>query len=121
MRRKATAEQLTVWRRDGYELRMYDGGTDDDGREVVQYIFHDQRWGYGRRLFHGRDYRPSPMHAVDSPEAIAGLLGFLSLREGDTDSEYFDNYTERQITWRDSARCEELQLLVHELEGDTDG
>lgn len=121
MRRKATADQLTVWRRDGYELRMYDGGTDDDGREVVSYVLHDHQWGYGRDLFRGRNYRPSPLYAVDSPESIAGLLSFLSLREGDTDSEYFDAYTDRQIGWRDSHRCEELQLLVHELEGDTDG
>lgn len=119
MRRAATATQLTVWRRDGYELRLYDAGTDDEGREVLRYVFHDLGWSEqsGRRLFVGGDYRPSPMHSVDGRESIAGLLGFLSLREGDTDRDYFDGYDERQLAWRDSERSELLQLIVHEMEG----
>lgn len=118
VRRAATATQLTVWRRGGYELRLYDAGTDDEGREVLRYVFHDLGWSEqsGRRLFVGGDYRPSPMHSVDGPESIAGLLSFLSLREGDTDRDYFDGYDERQLAWRDSERCELLQLIVHEME-----
>jgi len=126
MQRMATGEQLAVWKREGWELRMYDDGIDDDGRQVIRYVLHDLRWvdgagQFGRKLFKGTDYRPSPLIAVDSLDSIAGLLGFLSLGEGDTDSEYFDSYTDRQIAWRDSDRREELQLLVQlELEGGSD-
>jgi hypothetical protein len=115
--RRATGETVTVWKQDGYELRLFDGGTDSEGRDLLAYSFTDRRFPDGRRLFTGADYRPSPLHAVDSLESIAGLLGFLSLREGDTDGEYFDTYNERQLAWRDSGRAEELQLIVHELEG----
>ena len=124
MRREATGEMVTRWTRDGYVLRLFDAGTDDEGREVLSYAFSDLFWtwqgDFGRRLFVGSDYRPSPLHALDSEESIAGLLGFLSLREGDTDSEYFNGYDERQLAWRDSDRSEELQLLVSTMEGDSD-
>jgi hypothetical protein len=117
----ATGDQLVVWRAEGFELRMYDDGTDDDGREVIRYVLHDNSWRDpegqpGRKLFKGTDFRPSPLHAVDSPESIAALLGFLSMAEGDTDGEYFDNYTERQFAWVDSERRELLATLVIELE-----
>lgn len=119
MRRAATGQQIAVWQGEhGFTLRLYDAGTDDEGREVLAYSFSDLGWAdqSGRRLFHGIDYRPSPLHAVDGPESIAGLLSFLALREGDTDREYFDRYDERQLAWRDSERSEMLQLVVHEME-----
>lgn len=49
----------------------------------------------------------------DAPEIVGGLLGFLSLQPGDTDDEYFANYTNKQIAWRD-ARAEELSFLQME-------
>lgn len=33
------------------------------------------------------------MIAIDSDRALAALLGFLTLRPGDTDDEYFEHYT----------------------------
>lgn len=58
-------------------------------------------------LFEGDDFGCSPMHAVDSNEALVGLLGFLTLKPGDTDEEYFENYTARQLEWAESE-AEEL-------------
>jgi|SoiMethySBSTD1v2_1073268.scaffolds.fasta_scaffold4385316_1 hypothetical protein len=121
MKRAATGSFITRWRANGFDLRMFDGGEDEDGRQLVTYTFSDLGWTTeGRRLFVGGGYRPSPLHAVDSQESIAGLLGFLALREGDTDSEYFEGYDERQLAWRDSERPEVLQLLVYEMEGGSD-
>lgn len=50
-------------------------------------------------LFEGDDFSPSPCHAIDSDEAVAALMGFLTLRPGDTDGEYFDNYTPEQLAY----------------------
>jgi hypothetical protein len=47
-------------------------------------------------LFEGGDFSPSPCYADDSDQTVAGLLGFLTLRPGDTDPEYFDRYTDVQ-------------------------
>lgn len=55
----------------------------------------------GELVFTGDDYAVPAQHAVDSDEAVRGLLGFLSLRLGDTDAEYFDAYSDRQRNWAD--------------------
>ena len=47
-------------------------------------------------LFEGQDFSPSPLHAIDSDAAVVGLMGFLTLRPGDTDRDYFDKYTPEQ-------------------------
>lgn len=48
-------------------------------------------------IFTGDDYSPSPMHCDDSDDSIASLLGFLTVKPGDTDRDYFEDYTERQL------------------------
>lgn len=53
-------------------------------------------------IFRGEDSSPGPMHAVDSDEATRGILAFLTLRPGDTDSEYFEGYTEAQHAFAES-------------------
>ena len=76
-------EVLGQSERIGYALRQH-----DHGKTVV--------------IFEGRDFRPSPLHAWDSDEAVAAIMGFLTLRLGDTDRDYFENYTVGQIEFRDS-------------------
>jgi hypothetical protein len=55
--------------------------------------------GRPRTLFEGEDFACSPCHAIDSDECIASLMGFLTLRPGDTDAEYFESYTPQQIDY----------------------
>lgn len=64
-------------------------------------------------IFEGAgDFFCSPMYAIDSNEAIASLLGFLTLRPGDTDSEYFERDTEVQQRYRrehaETLACESV-------------
>lgn len=51
----------------------------------------------GAVIFEGSDFSPSPCWASDSDQAIGSLLGFLTLRPGDTDSDYFKGYTPAQL------------------------
>jgi hypothetical protein len=53
----------------------------------------------GRRtvLFEGDDFGCSPRHAIDSDATVEGIMGFLTLRPGDTDAEYFADYTQAQL------------------------
>ena len=62
----------------------------------------------GTELFTGTDFRASPRHAVDSEEAALALLGFLTLRPGDTDPDYFEHYQQEQLEWVHSSQCEAL-------------
>lgn len=82
--------RLRVWdtyRRDGY------------GKCILGYSLFRCEPETLLELFAGEDFHNSPMHAIDSDATIAGLMGFLTLRPGDTDQEYFDNYTPEQLDY----------------------
>ncbi len=106
-------ELIKTWRKSGFTLRMWDTGTRDwRGQTRISYELKDSH----RVIFAGDDFGCSPMHADDSLASVAALLGFLTLRPGDTDREYFDKYTPNQMEWCESARCEELRMIQFELE-----
>ncbi len=82
----------------GFKLEMFDTGrTDSRGQTYIAYHFHHN----DELIFEGEEFAGSPMHADDSLDTVGALLGFLSLRSGDTDEDYFEDYTEEQIAWRD--------------------
>lgn len=77
----------------GYRLTMAEPGA----RSIV--------------LFTGEDFGNSPLHAIDSDETVAALMSFLTLRPGDTDREYFRDYTPAQLNYC-SEHAEALALEV---------
>ena len=80
-------------------------------RQYLGYKLHMSDNGKSTLLFEGADFGCSPMHCTDSDGAIATLMSFLTLRIGDTDSEYFDNYTNTQLDYRDN-HAEYLNIAV---------
>lgn len=110
-------DNIWAWSEDGYVLEMWDTHTVDSmGKSRLGYRLFDTVFDAGTEpIFEGEDFCCSPLHAIDSLESIAGVLGFLSLRPGDTDEEYFADYTPRQTEWMWS-RAEYLQLLVYDIE-----
>jgi hypothetical protein len=84
---------------EGHRLQMWYAGQ-SGGRDHIHYKFSDPK---GTVLFEGSDYSPSPMTAIDSDEAVRGLLGFLTLKPGDTDDGYFEKYTDEQKSFADSS------------------
>ena len=116
-------EPIKVWKQEGFELKLYDTHKRDEyGKHILAYKLYDHLYDNNNYplqrhlIFLGSDFCCSPLHATDSMETVISLLGFLSLVEGDTDNEYFDNYTDFQKGWRDSNRCEELQMIMYDLE-----
>ena len=77
----------------GYELRIRENGN----KSII--------------LFKGEDFACSPMHGVDSNETVKSLMGFLILRPGDTDQEYFDSYSVGQLAYC-NKHAEALSLAV---------
>ena len=61
-------------------------------------------------LFEGEDCGCSPLHSIDSDETVAGIMSFLTCRPGDTDAEYFADYTPAQLDYcsqhAESLACE---------------
>ena len=107
-------ELIKVWRKDDLRLTIYNAykKCQYKGNTSVAYRFTQA----GKLLFEGNDFHPSPLHADDSMETVYSLLSFLTLQEGDTDDEYFANYTKAQLAWIRSAKCENLSYFVSYME-----
>lgn len=103
------------WNKGGFTLRIFDLPPDKQRRRDRLYYGYEFKDGR-KTIFEGEDFGPGYATAPDSLEAVYGILGFLSLQEGDTDAEYFEKYTEEQMAWTRSGRCEELNIMVHEWE-----
>lgn len=90
-----------------------------DGKTQLNYSFIPR----GRRnpLFEGSDFACPAHRPVDSLQCALSLLNFLCLRPGDTDSEYFDNYTDAQREWSESYECECAQAELSDLQEQMDG
>ncbi len=107
-------ELLNTWSRHGFTLHLYDTHqVDRYGKSILAFELLDDQHG-PEPMFRGADFHCSPMHAIDSNTTAASLLSFLSLRLGDTDREYFDSYSPRQLEWC-QTRADDLALLAEEL------
>lgn len=93
---------LTVWDTHDRDWR---------GQTKLGYRLTERHRGHGRSIFEGDDFTGSPMDADDSDAPMAALMGFLALRPGDTDAEYFDRYTPEQLAFAD-AHAEALAAEV---------
>jgi len=94
-----------------YVLTTWDSGrVDGRGQTRIRYELVDP---HGHLLFEGDDFAGSPMHADDADETVRALLGFLTLRPGDTDAEYFASYTPEQLAFAE-GEAEELSLYADE-------
>lgn len=101
---------------DEHRLLTWDLNQRDSlGKHAIGYAFYAP--GDDAPLFFGRDYYCAPSHAIDSDDCLRSLLGFLTLRPGDTDCDYFADYTDRQLAWCDK-HAEALQLYGMEPESD---
>ncbi len=105
-------DPIKVWSQDGFQLELFDNYEIKYGKHILAYRF----WDGEALIFEGADYGCSPMHAIDSDGAVAGLLAFLSLKPGDTDSEYFEDYSPEQMAWCQGGRAEQLGCWVCEME-----
>ena len=91
-----------------YTLKMYETDSTDIGYRLSR----------GKTvIFDGRHYRPGAATPHDSDQSVAGLMGFLTLRPGETDKEYFENYPTFQ---KGFALCEAegLAMAVRDRYGD---
>lgn len=83
-----------------YHLWTYDtGDTMGTGQHRIAYVlkaYHRNHKGklWRETLFAGEDFGTPGV--IDSDDCVAGIMGFLTLQPGDTDKEYFADYSERQ-------------------------
>jgi len=95
-----------------FTLITYALGYDySHGKERIGYSLSMHENKKTIEVFNGNDFFCSPSHAIDSNECIKTLMGFLTLRQGDTDQEYFDDYSLIQLDYRDN-HAEALSMTV---------
>jgi hypothetical protein len=95
-----------------FALTLWDTGRVIGGKCQLGYRLTQSENGQLRTLFEGEDFCASPLHPIDSDETVEALMGFLTLRPGDTDAEYFEGYTPEQL-----AFCQEqAEALTCEVE-----
>lgn len=126
MREKIREVRLSPYRKGlglpSFTLRLFDTGLMKQGKCVVGYLLLMHPFGirtYATQviLFEGEDFYCSPMHAIDSDECVKAIMGFLTLRLGYTDREYFEAYTEVQKVYRDQY-AESLSVEVYNRFGE---
>lgn len=101
------AVSLTLNREDSRkaERPSYDYIVETPPMGKIQYV-----------LFEGKQYCPSPFDLGDNDKIIDGLLFFICLRPGDTEQEYFKDYTPEQMLWAQSLECEMISAELSEGE-----
>ena len=67
-------------------------------------------------LFKGNDFSCYAGDDNKWKENAMSLMGFLTLRKGDTDDEYFNNYTDDQLAFSESNDNDELQMMVYDYD-----
>ena len=85
-----------------FTLRMF--ATDKFVRcsYLVAYELLQHENGNTTILFSGEDFSPSIIDADDSDASVVSLMGFLTVRPGDTDDEYFEEYSDIQLEYCDN-------------------
>lgn len=79
-------------------LKLFETHRRDSlGKEIVRYQLIQRDPQRQVELFAGDDFACSPLYVIDSVGCAEGLMGFLTLRPGDTDAEYFERYTQEQL------------------------
>ena len=76
---------LTLW--DTFKRDRY-------GKCILSYRLTQS--GITTPIFQGDDFCCSPLHGTDSDATVSSLMCFLTLQPGDTDDEYFEDYTDAQ-------------------------
>jgi hypothetical protein len=102
-----------MWRIDADHILEIGGdGRTSDGR--IRYFYRLS--SKGRAIFEGRDFcsgSGADPNAGTLAQAARYLLGFLTMRPGDVEADYFQEYTPHQLSWRDGF-AEELSIYAQD-------
>lgn len=84
----------------------------------IGYRGHRLKYSYelslaGKTIFSGDDFLSG---TPDSESDMISLLGLLTLQRGDTDAEYFRNYTDEQLDFAESELADEIKMLCYDYE-----
>lgn len=85
---------------------------------IDHYQGHRAHYNYrlninGQTIFKGNDFSSG---MPDEIKDLVSLLGFLTLRKGDIESDYFKDYTPDQFEFSESEVADEIRMLCYDYE-----
>jgi len=100
-----------------FRLIVWDTGLTD--RYGKQRLAYELSMHQGRKtvLFKGHNLYASPVCALDSDATMRSIMSILTLRPGDTDKEFFADYTPEQLAFC-ARHAEQLSFEVWVRFGD---
>lgn len=104
-------ELIREWTEGIFRLELFDT---EQLSNRPQYTLAYKFYCNDQLIFEGSDFGCSPVVGIDSDQSVASLLSFLSLMPGDTDKEYFENYSDKQMQFA-IEHGEYLRLIAMEL------
>lgn len=105
--------QNTVGEKFTYTLTIFDcQKTTYLGKKIIAYrLYKTRRQGATTLLFECSDFACSPMVGIDTDDTVRSIMGFLTLRPGCVDPDYFKGYTPAQIAFANN----EAESLAYEV------
>lgn len=96
-----------------FVLRLEHADSDSGPNPQVKYVFYEAG-DPEKPIFEGDDFWPEreydgELNCLDEEDARV-LIGFLTMQPGDTDSEYFNDYTDDQMKFAISEYAYEIRL-----------
>lgn len=98
------------------KVETYYKGTD---------YLHNKTYLNGKLVCEDGTYRPGRATCIDSTEAMVGLLGFLTLRQGDVEPSYFEAINAPELAeWADkedySNSAQDIRMMIYDFENSED-
>ena len=94
-----------------FKLELWDTGRFDGTHSTLGYCLTMYAEGDYWVLFRAEDYGVPGHQCIDSDDAVRGLMVFLTMREGDTDADFFAGDDDLIREYR-SAHAETLGCYV---------
>ncbi len=106
---------MREWACGPFRLQLHEVPAPQDDRRhperhtpIGYRFYHDDQL-----IFEGDDIGVPAHQSLDGDQTVRGVLGFLALRPGGVEPDYFAGYTPTQLAWRDQ-HAEDLEGLLAE-------
>lgn len=112
-----TQEKINEFNFQDIKLEMFwSGKTDSHGKCQLEY----RLFKGATLLTEGNDFHLGLGQYPDSVDCVVSLLGFLTMQEGDTDSEYFKQYLPEMTAFSKSIECQDIKISLYDYENSED-
>lgn len=104
-------KNILVWEQDDYRAEIWFDRFGEYGRIHLLFDFYFK----GEKVFESMPFSPAPGTTGNYHAVVENAVFFMSLQPGDTDDEFFEDYTPEQLAFV-KEHGEDLSLIAFDLE-----